>query len=297
MRALTRFLIGALIVAAALALWWAGAYGDVQRWILDWQREFQRIMANAVRALRAGDPGAVWGLIWLSFLYGVLHAAGPGHGKVVLGGWAFATSARLARIVGITLAASMTQAVVAIALVWGAVALFGLGRAELTGLAEGGMLVVAGWMLLGLGLWLVWRGVRGGWRLARPVEVHDHDHGQGENCDCGHAHAPDPRAAAKASWPEALALIGAVAARPCSGALLVMLLTVMIGAPWSGAAAVLAMGVGTAVVTLAVTLAGSQLRALLAPVAGQGTTLRWTAHGIELAAGLVIVGYAVGMVV
>jgi ABC-type nickel/cobalt efflux system permease component RcnA len=297
-----RWVIAAGLVALALGLWWLGLFGDAQRAILEAQREFQRVMANAVRALRADEPGAVAGLMWLSFVYGVLHAAGPGHGKVVLGTWAFATSARVWRIAAITLAASMAQAVVAIVMVWGAVVLLGLSRAELTAVAEGGMTQVAGWMLLGLGAWLGWRGLRGFWRLrtrvvTAPHHDHDHDHDHGPDCDCGHAHAPDPEAAARASLPEALALIASVAMRPCSGALLVMVLTVMIGAPWAGAAAVLAMGLGTAAITLSVTLLGARLRDFLAPVQGQGGTLRLVAHGVELVAGLIIAAYAVGMVV
>jgi ABC-type nickel/cobalt efflux system permease component RcnA len=164
------------------------------------------------------------------------------------------------------------------------------------------MTQVAGWMLLGLGAWLGWRGLRGFWRLrtrvvTAPHHDHDHDHDHGPDCDCGHAHAPDPEAAARASLPEALALIASVAMRPCSGALLVMVLTVMIGAPWAGAAAVLAMGLGTAAITLSVTLLGARLRDFLAPVQGQGGTLRLVAHGVELVAGLIIAAYAVGMVV
>ncbi|GAB4265630.1 MAG: hypothetical protein Kow0013_13930 [Pararhodobacter sp.] len=294
MRGLTRLAAGLGIVAVAVALWQSGLFGDAQRLILDWQREFQRVMADAVRALRAGEPGATAGLVGLSLVYGVLHAAGPGHGKVVLGSWAFASSARWARMAAITLAASLAQAGVAIVLVWGAVTLLGYGRAQLNALAEGGMERIAGWMLLGLAAWLAWRGVRGVWRVLAPGTPvrHHHDHDHGPECDCRHAHAPDPVMAARASLPEALALIAGVAMRPCSGALLVMVLTLMIGAPWAGVLAVLSMGLGTAAITLTVTLLSARLRHLLAPVAGQGVALRLVAHGIELSAAVLIAAYA-----
>lgn len=54
-------------------------------------------------------------------------------------------------------------------------------------------------------------------------------------------------------------LIAGVAMRPCTGAVFVMLLCVLIGAPVAGVVAVLAMGLGTAGVTLAVALAAARL--------------------------------------
>lgn len=38
---------------------------------------------------------AAWTLMLLSFGYGVLHAAGPGHGKAVISAWLLATESPL----------------------------------------------------------------------------------------------------------------------------------------------------------------------------------------------------------
>lgn len=49
------------------------------------QQRLHRALAGAIRTLKAeGSVTAAWALISLSFLYGVFHAAGPGHGKAVL---------------------------------------------------------------------------------------------------------------------------------------------------------------------------------------------------------------------
>jgi ABC-type nickel/cobalt efflux system permease component RcnA len=52
--------------------------------ILLWQRELKTSMTRLVRSTReSGDIGALLFLVLAAFSYGVIHAAGPGHGKVI----------------------------------------------------------------------------------------------------------------------------------------------------------------------------------------------------------------------
>ena len=284
---------GALALGLGVAA--LGGVGAVERGIVLLQRDFQAVLAGGIRALKADAPMASAALIWLGFLYGVIHAAGPGHGKVVLGSWAFSARASLMRVAVITVLAAFAQASVAVGLVLGGAAAFGLGRKELSALAEGPVERASDFMIAGLGLWLLWRGLRGLWRAraARVEAHHHHDHHEHhdhhhDHCGCGHAHAPDLDAAAKASLPEALVLIGSVALRPCTGALFMLLLTLKIGAPMVGVAAVYAMGLGTALITLIVALGAVSLREGLGTRLAQSRALKWVGHSAELALGALI---------
>lgn len=279
----------AALVAVALAAfvaWHLGLIAQLQGGLVAAQRAFQAPLAEGVRALKAHQPGAVAGLIWLGFVYGVLHATGPGHGKVVLGGWAFSTRARLVKVTAITVAASLAQALVAIGLVLVGAWIFGLGRVQLTGLAEGPVTRAGEWALMALGAFLVLRGGLGLRRRGAAPGPARHVHH--DACDCGHSHAPAPEAAAGAGLTEAAMLIAGIALRPCTGAVFVMLLTVLIGAPAAGAAAVLAMGLGTALVTLAVALAGARFGAGVLGGAS-GARLRRLADLVQIIVGFGII--------
>lgn len=261
------------VLVALLALWlWTGGADDVARAAASAQRDAQNLLARALRALRSGEPGAIWSLWGLCFLYGVLHAAGPGHGKVVVGAYGLGRRVPWLRLAGLALAASLGQAVTAVALVGAGVLLLGWGREEMTAAADGALAALSAVLVGALGLWLVWRGAR---RLLAPAPPappapvrHDPtfvpalDGGLDGGLDglapevcasCGHAHGPSlNQVHAAGTAREMLALVIAVAARPCTGALFLLLLTWRMGLFAAGVAGAFAMALGTAAVTIAV---------------------------------------------
>src|SRR5215468_3286434 len=61
----------------------AAPVGGVLGWIFARQAEFYRALSGSIRAAKA-DGTAAWTLFAIAFVYGVFHAAGPGHGKAVI---------------------------------------------------------------------------------------------------------------------------------------------------------------------------------------------------------------------
>src|SRR4051812_18719043 len=85
-------------------------------WILAVQGGFYQSLQAAVLALKA-DGAALRTLVGIGFAYGVFHAAGPGHGKALIAAYLVSSERALAKGFGMSLAAALVQALVAVALV------------------------------------------------------------------------------------------------------------------------------------------------------------------------------------
>ena len=267
-------LAGLALVALIGVLWLSGGLDGLARALQGAQEAAQNRMAAAIRALRAGEAGALSAFWAVCFSYGVLHAAGPGHGKLLIGGYGVARRVPMGPLAGLALASSLAQAVVAVALVYAAVAVLGLSRLAVERAADRWMAPASHAMIAGLGLWLAWRGARGLRRQAGAGHDtahdhahghghghdhgHDHDHAHGHHHDahcasCGHAHGPTLEEVSRLTgWRDAVALVAGIALRPCTGALFVLILTWQLGIAAAGIAGVFIMGLGTALVTTTV---------------------------------------------
>jgi nickel/cobalt transporter (NicO) family protein len=90
----------------------AGIFG----WLLAKQALFYRELSGLIRAAKT-DGAAVWGLIGISFVYGIFHAAGPGHGKAVISSYLLANEETWRRGVALSFASALLQAITAVVLV------------------------------------------------------------------------------------------------------------------------------------------------------------------------------------
>jgi nickel/cobalt exporter len=85
-------------------------------WIFAEQAAFYRSLSGFIRASR-DDGAAMWGLFGISFLYGVFHAVGPGHGKAVISSYLVANEETWRRGVTLSFVSAAIQSVVAIIVV------------------------------------------------------------------------------------------------------------------------------------------------------------------------------------
>jgi nickel/cobalt transporter (NicO) family protein len=124
---------------------------------------FNQHITAAVRAIRH-DGSAIWTLLALSFAYGVVHAAGPGHGKAVVSSYLLATRQTLRNGITLAFVASLAQAIGAIALILIASMVLHVTSVSITR-ADFYFEIVSDALIVVLGCWLVWsKIVRSAWR-------------------------------------------------------------------------------------------------------------------------------------
>jgi nickel/cobalt transporter (NicO) family protein len=277
-------LITLALIAGLAVLYASGADRALTQWALSGQRAAQDTMAGGLRALRAGEGAALAGFLIVCFSYGFFHAAGPGHGKLLIGGYGAARAVGAWRLSTVALIASLAQGLSAVALVAAGVWVWQLGRAQMTDLADRLLAPLSFGAIALIGLWLVWRGLA---RLRAAQRHHHHDHHHGPDCTtCGHAHLPDPAdIAAATGWRDMALLIGAIAIRPCTGALFILILTAQMGAFAIGVAGTMAMALGTAALTIAVALGAVMMRRGVLAGLAESPTLARIQPMIEIAVG------------
>ena len=136
-------------------------------WVAQQQADFYQALVRSLDALRT-DWTAFWVLGGLSFLYGVFHAAGPGHGKVVIGSYVLANEAQMRRGVWLSFLSAMLQSLVAIGFVLVAALVLGLTSMAMNDAAHWIGVLSYGLIAL-LGVWLVAR------KVLRLEHRHDHE--------------------------------------------------------------------------------------------------------------------------
>jgi len=276
-------------------------------WIFAKQAEFYRMMSGTIRAAKA-DGSAGWTLMGISFLYGVFHAAGPGHGKAVISSYLVANDETWRRGIVLSFASAILQAITAVALV-GIAAVLLNATAKSMGNTVRVIEIVSYALIILIGLRLLWVKGRALLSLLWPKahahhdhahEHHNHDHGHDHHDDhaeeasaWGHAHAPEPSELAGQHWlRRGLVAIVAVGLRPCSGAIIVLVFALAQGLFWIGVASTFVMGLGTAITVATIATIAVGARGLAGRLAkakpGAGMLL---VRGLETAAALVIVAF------
>ncbi len=299
------------------------SFGPFAGWILAKQAEFYRMLSGSIRAAKA-DGTAAWGLMGISFAYGVFHAAGPGHGKAVISSYLVANDETWRRGIALSFASAILQAFTAIAIVGIAAVLLG-ATAHVMGNAVRAIEMVSYALIILIGLRLLWVKGRAFWHLLRPREhahdhhhdhhhghdhghahahSHSHDHAQAHDHDhddeahaWGHAHALEPSELKGPHWlRRGLSAIVAVGLRPCSGAIIVLVFALAQGLFWLGVASTFVMGLGTAITVATVATIAVVARGFAGRLAkGKPGAGMLFLRGVETAAAVLIILFGVAL--
>lgn len=121
-------------------------FDRITAYVQQQQRSLYRQLAGAVRAVKTEHTlAAGLSLALLSFLYGVFHAAGPGHGKAIISAYLLANERAVKRGIALSFAASLAQAVSAVVLV--SVVIFALSGLGVTTRESVGVMTTIGGMV------------------------------------------------------------------------------------------------------------------------------------------------------
>ncbi|MGY4629330.1 nickel/cobalt exporter [Bradyrhizobium sp. USDA 4486] len=269
----------------------------------------------------------MWTLLFISFAYGIFHAAGPGHGKAVIASYLVANRESARRGIALSFASALMQSLVAILIV--GISAWILNATAKTMCKAEGAIEIASYALIALfGLRLVW--VKGrtfirALQAAQPVpaiagvphdhhhrhEAHEHHHHHHDHAHahdhhghdhvhdehCGHSHGPMPtELAGPGGWRRGFAAILTVGIRPCSGAILVLVFALAQGLFWAGIAATFLMGLGTAITVAAIAVVAISAKDIAQRLsAGRDGGGALFMRGIEFAAAAVVLLFGAGL--
>ncbi|MGR5062438.1 nickel/cobalt transporter [Photobacterium sp. DNB22_13_2] len=270
---------------------------------IEWQRAVNNQLADLL--YDAKDNPLVSGgyLAGFSFLYGVLHALGPGHGKVIVTTYLATQPTKVKTSLMLTLVSAVCQALVAVLLVsvllWG----FNASMREVSSQAVKFM-TISSVLVSVLGVMICWRAFKGVRRSVAQSQkmgcADHHDHHHSTECGCGHRHIASPEEVDNAkTLREYIGVIMSIGLRPCTGAIMVLLFANMVGLYWMGVVSALVMSLGTALTTSALALLTLSGKRIVHRYLQQGNGqpgksdsrlgLIWAGYSLQLVGGIILV--------
>jgi len=210
----------------------------------EWQRDNNARLSQLFFAIQDHETSAYYSLILFSFIYGVIHAVGPGHGKFVISTFVATHPTKVRHALFLTIATGLMQAFVAIAFVSTLLFLFNSSMREVNKEVPTLINMSFGAVVL-MGGFIAYKAIR------QLIHIHKHHHN--DSCHC-HEHMDAKTFNHAHSWKTDLGIIFSSGLRPCSGALMVLFFSKVINLYWVGMVSALLMAIGTAITTSAIAL-------------------------------------------
>ena len=251
---------GALSVALTFGMIAVIGYLIWQQWprilmtSIHWQKQIVNQMSDLLY-LTHQSAASMWSLAQISFLYGIFHSLGPGHGKVVVSTYLATHNTKIKIGIYITIISALVQALTAIVLVSAVLFVIEASMRQLNGVVNQFFQASYVGVFL-LGIYIVWQGFKQ-WRKPHAHSHHDHGHHHhhGADCGCGHKHIASADELNQASsFKEYAAMVTSIGLRPCTGAILVLFFSNLADVYWLGILSSFVMAVGTAITTSSIAL-------------------------------------------
>lgn len=260
------------------------------QWCLSTQITLHRYLVMYLLQLNNHQySGGLW-LLTGAFIYGVLHAIGPGHGKFIVTTYlsTHQESQLAARV--IPFLGSLMQGVSAILFVFILAIGFNLAAGDLS---ESRWYVekISAVLIGCFGAFVIWQALKS----LRPHNLifrgfkprHHH------SADCGCGHHGVGADIAHTDWKNRAGVVLAIGARPCSGAIMILLFANALGMVTWGIIAVMTMALGTALSILGLSLAVRYARARTVAIFGESTNrVSWLVPAVKIIGGVLIILFA-----
>jgi ABC-type nickel/cobalt efflux system permease component RcnA len=269
-------------------------------------------ISHQFKAVRdTGSGTAFFTILALAFFYGVLHAAGPGHGKSIVAAYFVSNEARWTSGVVMGGVISLMQGVTAIVVVFLLSLVF---RTSQMAVENNGAMVefISYGLVVLIGLVLFYRAVTGKGHNHHhgPVSFghdhshdhthhdhahHDHDHHACDH-DHGHGHQHEhhdhhPVSRPGVSFRRVLTLAAGVA--PCASAIIIMLFALANGALMVGTIAVLSLSLGMGLTVSAIGVLSILARGMMKRFAGGETAAgERLERALAIGGAVLVVGFA-----
>ncbi|HEX4500378.1 MAG TPA: nickel/cobalt transporter [Scandinavium sp.] len=283
--------VGLAVVMLAFALQLHAHWPVFIQWCLATQITLHRYLVMYLLQLNNHQySGGVW-LLAGAFIYGVLHAIGPGHGKFIVTTYLSThqesqLASRVVPFIG-----SLMQGVSAILFVF----ILAVGMNLASGdLSESRWYIekISAVLIGSFGTYVIWQTLKSlrpkRLRIRSAIPLHNH----ADDCGCGH-HGVGVDVA-HADWKTRAGIVIAIGARPCSGAIMILLFSNALGIVTWGIAAVMVMALGTALSILGLSLAVRYARERTVAWFGEDSThIRWLVPAVKILGGALIVLFAV----
>ena len=266
-------------------------------WFADVQRQVNRQLNQRLAEINKGSSAALLFGALIAFAYGVFHAAGPVHGKMLVVSYFIGRDAHPWRgalmgsqIALVHVGGAIVMALIATAIMTGAAPPSAEDMREVKLASYAGVALIGAWMFVS---------VLRGKGHAHFHAHHDHDHGHAHDRGHAHGHGHGHAHGHAKGQGRSSAMVSLVAgAVPCTGAVLVLIYCIANGIPATGLGLVLMIGLGMAVTLTGFGLFGmfARRRALAFAARGEkpGRPARWR-RGLDLIGPGLILGLGVAL--